>query len=149
MGQSHAIAHHANPGFEIVGLANRSAVCLPEVLRGYPMVKSLEEGLALKPDIVSVNTYTGSHVDYVVAAMEAGAHVFVEKPLPAGVEKARRVVETAKRTGRKLVIGYIVRHHPSWIEFIRLARPRSPFTSCALTSTSSPLAGPGKSTSAS
>ena len=42
------------------------------------------------------------------------------------VEDARRVVEAAQRTGKKLVIGYILRHHPSWIEFIRLARELGP-----------------------
>ena len=34
------------------------------------------------------------------------------------------VVETAVRTKRKLVIGYILRHHPSWRELIRAARMR-------------------------
>ena len=57
-----------------------------------------------------------------IKAMEAGAHVFIEKPLAATVEDAERVVATAKRLKRKLVIGYILRHHPSWMEFIRIAR---------------------------
>lgn len=126
MGRSHALAYHANPGFEIVGLGNRSAVDLPEALQAYPRLASFEEGLALKPDLVSINTYTDSHADFAVAAMEAGAHVFVEKPLAANVADARRVVEAAQRTGRKLVIGYILRHHPSWVEFIRLARELGP-----------------------
>jgi predicted dehydrogenase len=126
MGRSHALAYHANPGFEIVGLANRSKVDLPPELTSYPMVGSFEAGLALKPDLVSINTYTDSHADLAIAAMEAGAHVFIEKPLAANVADARRVVETARRTGRKLVIGYILRHHPSWIEFIKLARELGP-----------------------
>jgi predicted dehydrogenase len=54
--------------------------------------------------------------------MEAGAHVFVEKPLAETVESAQRVVDTAKRTGKKLVIGYILRQHPSWNKFIEIAR---------------------------
>ena len=54
--------------------------------------------------------------------MEAGAHVFVEKPLALTVESAQQVVETAKRTKRKLVIGYILRHHPSWTKFVEIAR---------------------------
>jgi predicted dehydrogenase len=86
----------------------------------------LDAGFALKPDLVSINTYTDTHVDLAIRALEAGAHVFVEKPLATTVEDARRVVETAKRTGRKLVIGYILRHHPSWIEFIRQARELGP-----------------------
>jgi predicted dehydrogenase len=122
MGRSHALAYHADPGFEIVGLANRSPVDLPDDLAGYPMLADFEAGLALKPDLVSINTYTDSHADLAIRAMEAGAHVFVEKPLAGTVEDAERVVTAAKRTGRKLVIGYILRHHPSWIEFIARAR---------------------------
>lgn len=126
MGRSHALAYHRNPGFEIVGLVNRSPVEVPAELRGYPGYDNFEAGLALKPDVVSVNTYTDTHVDYAVAAMEAGADVFVEKPLAPSVEEAARVVAAARRTGRKLVIGYILRHHPSWREFIRQARQLGP-----------------------
>jgi predicted dehydrogenase len=126
MGASHALAYHRNPGFEIVGLVNRSAVELPGELAPYPHLADFAAALALKPDLVSINTYTDSHADLAVAAMEAGAHVFVEKPLAANAADARRVVETATRTGRKLVIGYILRHHPSWMEFIRLAREMGP-----------------------
>ena len=123
MGLSHAQAYHSNPGFEIVGLANRSDVKLPAALQSYPRFGTFEEGLAkTKPDLVSINTLTDSHADYAVKAMEAGAHVFIEKPLAATVEDAERVVATAKRLKRKLVIGYILRHHPSWMEFIRIAR---------------------------
>ncbi len=126
MGRSHALAYHANPGFEIVGMFNRSEVDLPDELKAYPRVDSFEAGLALKPDVVSINTYTDSHAPFAIAAMEAGAHVFVEKPLAANAADARSVVEAAKRTGRKLVIGYILRHHPSWIEFIAKARELGP-----------------------
>jgi predicted dehydrogenase len=126
MGLSHALAYHAHPGFEIVGLVNRSPVALPEALAGYPRRDSFAAGLVEKPDLVCIATYTDTHADLAVAAMEAGAHVFVEKPLAPTVAEAQRVVDCARRTGRKLVVGYILRHHPSWIEFIRLARELGP-----------------------
>lgn len=122
MGRSHALAYHSNPAFELLALFNRSEVDLPEQLAHYKHVDSFAAGLALKPDVVSINTYTDSHVELAIQAMEAGAHVFVEKPLALTIESARAVVATAQRTGRKLVIGYILRHHPSWIEFIKTAR---------------------------
>lgn len=51
----------------------------------------------LKPDLVNVSTYSDSHADFAVAAMEAGAHVFVEKPLATTAKDARRVVDCARR----------------------------------------------------
>ena len=57
-----------------------------------------------------------------VMAFDAGAHVFLEKPLAETVEEAERVVAKARETGRKLVAGYILRHHPSWQKFVDIAR---------------------------
>ncbi|MDA4844574.1 Gfo/Idh/MocA family protein [Hoeflea poritis] len=123
MGRSHALAYHHNPGFEIAGLVNRSIVELPEALAGYGIHPAFEEALdELKPDAVSINTYSDSHADFAVRALEAGCHVFVEKPLATTVADARRVVDCATANGRKLVIGYILRHHPSWIRLIEEAR---------------------------
>jgi predicted dehydrogenase len=123
MGRSHALAYHKDPAFEIVGLVNRSKVDLPADLRAYPLSSDYAEALArLKPDLVCIASYSDSHADYAVAALEAGAHVFVEKPLATTVADAQRVVDCALRTGRKLVVGYILRHHPSWMRLISEAR---------------------------
>lgn len=122
MGRSHALAHHNHPDSEIVGLVNRSDIELPAELQSYPRFATFEEGMVTKPDLVVVATYSDSHADYACAAMEAGAHVFVEKPLATTVADARRVVETATRLNRKLVVGYILRHHPSWVRLIAEAR---------------------------
>jgi predicted dehydrogenase len=123
MGQSHALAYHSNPGFEIVGLVNRSIVDLPVELRSYPYFDDFQRTLEqLNPELVSINTYSDSHADYAITAMESGSHVFLEKPIATTVEDAERVVEAAKRYDRKLVIGYILRHHPSWITLIDEAR---------------------------
>lgn len=122
MGQSHALAHHAAEGVEIVGLVNRSARDLPPELQSYPLIASFSEGLALCPDLVVIATYSDSHADLAIRAMRAGAHVFVEKPLATNVADAERVVAIARETGKKLVVGYILRHHPSWLRLIREAR---------------------------
>jgi predicted dehydrogenase len=121
MGRAHALAHH-RLGSEIVGLVNRSDVDLPEELRACPRFRSLDEGLQTRPDLVVIATYTESHADLAIRAMESGAHVFVEKPLAANVADAERVAAKAQALGRKLVVGYILRHHPSWIRLIGEAR---------------------------
>lgn len=123
MGRSHALAYHNNPDFEIVGLMNRSPVTLPEELQQYPMFPEYFEALdATTPDLVAISTYTDSHAEYAIAAMDAGAHVFVEKPLAATAADAQSVVDKAVQTGRKLVVGYILRHHPSWQRLIAESR---------------------------
>jgi predicted dehydrogenase len=125
MGLSHARAYAKLAGFEIAGVCSRSVRTMtrPPEVAGAPAFSSFDEALAeTKPDVVSINTFPDTHAEYAIKAMEAGAHVFVEKPLAETVAEAERVVETAIRTKRKLVIGYILRHHPSWLQFIELAR---------------------------
>jgi predicted dehydrogenase len=123
MGRSHALAYATNPDFEVVGLVNRSPVDLPPELAGHAITPDFSEALdRLKPDLVCIATYSDTHADYAVAAMEAGCHVFVEKPLATTVADARRVAEAAERTGKKVVVGYILRHHPSWIRLIEESR---------------------------
>ena len=123
MGRSHALAYHLDPAFEIIGLVNRSKVDLPAELQGYPLHTDYAQALAaLKPDLVCVATYSDTHADYACAAMAARADVFVEKPLATTVADARRVQAMAVETGRKVVVGYILRHHPSWIRLIAEAR---------------------------
>ncbi|MFZ5672462.1 MAG: Gfo/Idh/MocA family protein [Pseudomonadota bacterium] len=125
MGMSHALAYARIPGFEVVGVCERRIAKreLPEALKGAKKFSDYDTALKeLKPDVVSINTLPDTHADFAIKAMEAGAHVFVEKPLADSVANAEKVVETAKRTKRKLVIGYILRHHPSWIKFIEIAK---------------------------
>ncbi|MEM9631540.1 MAG: Gfo/Idh/MocA family oxidoreductase [Pseudomonadota bacterium] len=122
MGISHALAYHKLPSAQIVGLVNRSPVSLPAELTDYPVFTTFEAGMETRPDIVVVATYSDSHADYACAAMDAGAHVFVEKPLATNVADAKRVVAKARETGCKLVVGYILRHHPSWQRLIQEAQ---------------------------
>ena len=125
MGMSHAVAYARIPGFEVAGVCERRIAkrSLPPALAGARKFDDYEKALAeLKPDVVSINTLPDTHADFAIKAMEAGAHVFVEKPLADSVANAEKVVAAAERTKRKLVVGYILRQHPSWIKFIEIAR---------------------------
>ncbi|MFZ9201989.1 MAG: Gfo/Idh/MocA family protein [Opitutales bacterium] len=127
MGRSHALAYHRLPGFEIVGLVTRSAESRrklnQELGASYAEFGDFHEALrATKPDAVSISSYPDTHAEYAVAALDAGCHVFVEKPLAVSVAEAERIVAKAKAAKRKVVIGYILRHHPAWSQFIRVAQ---------------------------
>jgi predicted dehydrogenase len=126
MGASHARAYHKMPEFEIVGVVSRgpeSRRRLSQELGGLPEYDSFEKALAAtKPDAVSINTYPDTHAEYVKRSLENDAHVFVEKPLAETIEDAQAIADLAKRTGKKVVVGYILRHHPSWTRFVEIAR---------------------------
>ena len=126
MGASHARAYHKMPEFEIAGLVSRgpaSRQAISKELGGLPEFSDYHDALrSTKPDVVSINTYPETHAAYAKAALEAGCHVFCEKPLAETVDEAQSIVDMARAKRRKLVIGYILRVHPAWIRFIEIAR---------------------------
>src|SRR5690606_14998257 len=95
MGASHASAYHRLDGYEIVGLMSRNIKSskIPQELSGYDLFEDFDEALATaKPDAVSINSWPNSHADYAIRAMDAGCHVFMEKPIATTIEDAERVV---------------------------------------------------------
>lgn len=125
MGASHAQAYQSIDGFEICGIVStgKSKEVLNEKLGGgFPLFSDYEEALeATKPDAVCISTYPDTHEEFAIKALENNCHVFIEKPLADTVEGAERVASVAQKTGKKVVVGYILRHHPSWEKFIELS----------------------------
>ena len=125
MGKSHALAYHNMDEFSICGLVSRGEskeTLNKELGGGYKTFSSYEEALEkTKPEAVCISTYPDTHKDYTIKAFQAGAHVFTEKPVAPTVEDAEAVVAASKRYNKKLVVGYILRHHPSWQKFIEIS----------------------------
>lgn len=126
MGASHAKAYHNLDGFELVGLMSRSLKSrddLPPELAGYPRFEDFEAALAeTRPDAVSINSWPNTHAQYALKALDAGCHVFMEKPIATTVADAEQVVALATQKNLKLVLGYILRVHPSWMKFIEIGK---------------------------
>jgi len=126
MGASHAKAYHDFEDFEIVGLVSRgdSKVQLNTTLgANYPLYDDFFEAVkSTTPDAVCISTYPDTHEAYAIHAFANGAHVFIEKPLADTVLGAKNVIATAEKYNKKLVVGYILRHHPSWMRFIEEGR---------------------------
>ena len=125
MGASHAQAYQLIDGFEICGIVStgKSKEVLNEKLGGgYALYADYATALAeTKPDAVCISTYPDTHEAFAIMALENGCHVFIEKPLADTVEGSERVAAAAKKAGKKLVVGYILRHHPSWEKFVELS----------------------------
>ncbi len=72
-----------------------------------------ERAFDRKPDVVLVCTPAATHVPMVNRALDAGAHVFVEKPLSTNLEGTDALVERVRADGRIVQVGYQLRYHPA------------------------------------
>lgn len=77
---------------------------------------SFEEVLADPAiDAVSLASPAGLHFAQAKAAMEAGKHVYVEKPLALDVGEAEALCALAERHGRVLMVGHLLQYHPAYL----------------------------------
>ncbi|MDD3558532.1 MAG: Gfo/Idh/MocA family oxidoreductase [Melioribacteraceae bacterium] len=64
-------------------------------------------------DAVSVVATTSAHYDLVKKSLEAGKHVFVEKPITSKIDEAEKLVEIAAKKKLILQVGHIERFNPA------------------------------------
>jgi predicted dehydrogenase len=87
----------------------------------YRELLAKERGL----DAAIVATPDWMHAEHANACLEAGLHVYCEKEMSNALDKARSMVETARRTGRLLQIGHQRRSNPRYLHAVnRLIRER-------------------------
>jgi predicted dehydrogenase len=63
-------------------------------------------------DAVDLVTPADSHLEIAEACLRAGKHCFIEKPLTRTAREGRRLVATARESGRAVQVGHIFRFHP-------------------------------------
>jgi predicted dehydrogenase len=126
MGLSHARAYRAVDGFDLVGLCTRNAAARDDLateFAGIPRFELLGDALAaLRPDAAAICAYTEHHASMAIEALAAGAHVFCEKPLADTLQAAETIIAKARDAGKALLVGYILRVHPSWTRFVEIGR---------------------------
>ncbi len=84
-------------------------------LSGVKTYRTLEELLADKDvDLVDVCLPPAMHVEAGVAALQAGKHVFCEKPIAVTVADADAMVAAAKKSGKQLLIGQVLPFFPEY-----------------------------------
>ncbi len=109
-------------GVELVAVADSDPDALRETtdahaVHGYPDAESLLAGESL--DLVSVVVPTSLHLPTTLAALRAGAHVLVEKPIAATREEAEQMIEASRTANRMLTVGHIERFNPAIRELRR------------------------------
>lgn len=65
-----------------------------------------------KPDVIIVTPPDAFHDDYLVRALDAGCDVLTEKPMTTTAEKAQRILDAVKRTGRHIRVTHNYRYAP-------------------------------------
>ena len=127
MGKCHALAWNGvkpvfgdGPRVRLVHLAEVSADLAAQRAEAFGFEKSTSDWRALIADpeveVVSVTTPNAFHAEMAIAALEAGKHVWCEKPMAVALEDAERMAAAARASGRVAVLGYnyiqnpVIRH---------------------------------------
>lgn len=105
---SHLPALKADPRVELVAISSPNAETARNLGAQFevPHFADWRDALATRPDIVVVSSPPVAHEEQVIAALEAGAHVLVEKPFALSAGAARRMRDTAERLGKALLVGF-------------------------------------------
>ena len=133
MGKCHALAWNAvkpvfgdGPRPRLVHLAEVSAELAARKAEEFGFEKSTADWRALIADpqveVVSITTPNAFHAEMAIAALEAGKHVWCEKPMAVALSDAERMEAAARRAGRVTALGYnyiqnpVIRHIGKLIE---------------------------------
>lgn len=110
--------HHVDT-LQQLPLADVTAVCtrrpdrLHEVSARYRIPKTFTDyrRLLADPDIdlVTIVTHVDEHVEPTLAALAAGKHVFLEKPMAGTIEDCDRIIAAARSTDRAFMVGHVCR----------------------------------------
>jgi predicted dehydrogenase len=104
------------PGAELAWLCDASSDALAPYSDAFPGVSttsSLDDLLADDAlDAIVLATPVPTHAELALRALDAGKHCLVEKPLAQSVEEAEQVLETARASGRVLMVGHLLEYHP-------------------------------------
>jgi len=123
MGRAHVrVWSEMIDGVELVGVADPDDRALGQAtdgrsVRGYADAASMLS--AEQPDLVSIVVPTSLHLPMTLAALDAGAHVLVEKPIAATRAEAETMIAAAGSAGRMLTVGHIERFNPAIRELRR------------------------------
>ncbi len=112
MGTAHAAAYAAMPEVSVAGVFSRDrarAAAVGAMCKAPPFTDVAELIGRADVDAVDVCLPSAVHHDVVIPALEAGRHVFCESPLALDLDQARDMRDEARRAGRLLQVGLLMR----------------------------------------
>jgi hypothetical protein len=109
---------HLSDRFEVVAVVDPSARVREGVQRLFGLSAAYADHGELLArsdlDAVVIAAPAAAHAEIALAALEAGLHVFVEKPMCLTLAAADEIIDAAKRTGKVVQVGYMNRFDPAY-----------------------------------
>ena len=104
------------PGCEVVGACDLEPLMANQLCARYPIGKAFSDVSQLlsacSPDVVHITTPPLSHFALGTQCLEAGCHVYVEKPLALNAGESESILALAKSKSRKLTVGHDLQFSP-------------------------------------
>jgi predicted dehydrogenase len=115
--QSHLSAYAQNPDVELVAVADMNLERARQVAEQHGATRAYADPheLLADPEIdgVSICTWNDSHAAWAIAAVEAGKHVLVEKPIARTLAEAEELQRVVEAHDRVVQVGFVRRHSPN------------------------------------
>lgn len=114
---SHAAQIARIPGSSIVGVCDREPLMAQQLYERFPIKSCFPDIAALlgeaRPDVVHVTTPPASHYELARLCLEAGCHVYVEKPFALNAVDAEDLLHLARQKGLKITAGHDDQFRPA------------------------------------
>lgn len=111
-GRLHLRAWQQEPGATVAAIAENSPQARAQMPEGITGFADYHDLLDLGLDAVSICLPTALHHASTLAALRAGTHVLLEKPIAAGIDEACAMIAAAKTSNRTLFVGMTHRFYP-------------------------------------
>ncbi len=100
-------------GVEVTAIADIRSMCRERAATVWPDARQYERAMDLikeaDVDWVHICLPSDLHAEHAIAALDAGRHVFIEKPVCLNGEDAKALLEAKKRSGKTVMVGHVVR----------------------------------------
>ena len=115
-GRVHARIAGSLPGVQLGALCNRNSEKLAAAATEFRVARTFTDYRQLlespEVDAVSVTTHWRDHYEIALAALEAGKHVLLEKPMAATAGECQALIDAAARARGLLMVGHVCRFDP-------------------------------------
>lgn len=121
MGSTHARAYAKLPDVQVVAVSSRSgekAGALGQEVGAEALIDSMALATDPRLEAISITLPTHLHKDHAIAALNAGKHVFLEKPMGLTVAECDAMIEAAQKNQRLLMTAHVLRFWPEYIALV-------------------------------